>query len=91
VKLSRQNAEPSQGRRLLAAVREIIANRDAISSEEIVKRLAADPTAEWCEFGRGRTPITQRQLAVLLNEYGIYPIVVHPTSAKPGENSRLDL
>jgi len=79
VKLSRQNAEPSQGRRLLAAVSEIIANRDVISSEELVKQLAADPTAEWCEFDRGRTPITQRQLAALLKDYEIFPKVIHPT------------
>jgi putative DNA primase/helicase len=79
VKLSRQNAEPSQGRRLLAAVSEIIANSDVISSEELVKQLAADPTAEWCEFDRGRTPITQRQLAALLRDYEIFPKVIHPT------------
>jgi putative DNA primase/helicase len=79
VTLSRQNAEPSQGRRLLAALREIFANRDKIPSAEVVKLLAADPNAEWCEFhGRG-SPITQRQLAVLLREYEIYPVAVHPT------------
>ena len=63
VKLSQQNAEPSQGRRLLAALQEIYANRAEISSAELVQLLAADPNAEWCEY-RGRTPITQRQLAV---------------------------
>jgi len=30
-----------------------------------------------CEY-RGRTPITQRQLAVLLKEYEIYPVVLPP-------------
>ena len=79
IKLSQQQAEPSQGRRLLAAVSEIIANRDVISSEELVKQLAGDPIAEWCEFGRGRTPITQRQLAVLLKDFEIFPKVIHPT------------
>jgi hypothetical protein len=42
--------------------------------------------AEWCEFGRGRSPITQRQLAVLLKEYEIAPVVLHPT--KRAELSR---
>lgn len=79
VKLSRQNAEPSQGRRLLAAVSEIIGNRDVITSEELVAQLTADPTGEWCEFGRSRTPITQRQLAVALKDFEIFPKTIHPT------------
>ena len=83
IKLSQQHAEPSQGRRLLAALQEIYMNRAEIPSAEIVQLLAADPDAEWCEY-RGRTPITQRQLAVLLKEYEIYPVVLHPTK-------RLDL
>ena len=62
VKLSQQHAEPSQGRRLLAALQEIYTNRVEIPSAEIVQLLAADPDAEWCEY-RGRTPISQRQLA----------------------------
>ena len=78
IKLSQQHAEPSQGRRLLAALQEIYMNRAEIPSAEIVQLLAADPDAEWCEY-RGRTPITQRQLAVLLKEYEIYPVVLHPT------------
>jgi hypothetical protein len=78
VRLSRQHATPSQGRRLLAALREIFANRAEVPSAEIVQRLAADPTDEWCEYGRGRSPITQRQLAVLLRDYEIFPKVVHP-------------
>jgi len=84
--LSRQNTEPSQGRRLLAALRALFAKRGEIPSAEIVQRLAADLGAEWCEFGRGRSPITQRQLAVLLKEYEIAPVVLHPT--KRAELSR---
>src|SRR5262245_51540858 len=78
-KVAQQNAEPSQGRRLLAALCEIFANRDEVPSAEIVQLLAADPTAEWCEFGRTRSPITQRQLALLLKEYEIFPRIIHPT------------
>ena len=52
-------------RRLLAALQEIYTNRAEIPSAEIVRLLAADPDAEWCEY-RGRTPISQRQLALLL-------------------------
>ena len=46
---SYRGSTPSQGRRLLAALRDMYANRDEMLSEEIVKLLAADPTAEWCE------------------------------------------
>jgi hypothetical protein len=63
---------------LLAALQEIYTNRVEIPSAEIVQLLAADPDAEWCEY-RGRTPISQRQLALLLKEYEIYPVVLHPT------------
>jgi putative DNA primase/helicase len=79
LKLAGQHAEPSQGRRLHAALRTIYGDREEMTSEDIVAQLVADPTAEWCEFGRGRSPITQRQLAVLLAEYDIRPISLHPT------------
>jgi putative DNA primase/helicase len=72
VKLSHEHAGLSQGRRLLAALQEIYTNRAEIPSAEIVQLLAADPDAEWCEY-RGRTPISQRQLALLLKKYEIYP------------------
>jgi len=54
IKLSQEHAEPSQGRRLLAALQEIYMNRAEIPSAEIVQLLAADRDAEWCEY-RGRT------------------------------------
>ena len=77
IKISRQNAEPSQGRRLLAE-QEIFANGTEITSAELVQLLAADLDGEWCEY-RGRDPITQRELAVLLREYDISPVVLHPS------------
>jgi hypothetical protein len=51
---------------------------EVITSDEIVRRLNADPEAEWRAF-RGRGPITQRQVAALLAAYNIHPGVVHPT------------
>jgi uncharacterized protein DUF3631 len=51
---------------------------DVITSAEIVQRLNADPEDEWREF-RGRSGITQRQVAALLAAYNIQPGVVHPT------------
>jgi hypothetical protein len=78
IKLARRHAAPSQGRRLFAALQDIFANRVEIPSAELVQLLAADKDAEWCEY-RGSAPITQRQLAALLKEYDIYPVVLHPT------------
>ena len=65
VKLSQQHAEPSQGRRLLAAVSEIIANRDVIASEELVKQLAADPTPNGASWPRSHPdfPTATRRVA----------------------------
>ena len=76
--LSRQNAEPSAGVRLLTALQEIFANRTEITSAELVQLLAADPDAEWGAF-RGRDAISQRGLAALLKPYDVRPIVLHPT------------
>jgi hypothetical protein len=78
VTLSRKPAVVSEGLRLLAALCELLANRDAITSAEIVERLTADPSSEWCAF-RSRGKITQWQVAALLRSYDIYPGVLHPT------------
>jgi hypothetical protein len=45
---------------------------DAISSEELIKKITADPNSEWAEW-RGGKAITQMQLARLLKPYGIIP------------------
>jgi len=39
--------------------------------------LVADEEGEWAEY-QGRSPITKRQVALLLAPYDIYPVVVHP-------------
>ncbi len=78
VKLSHKRHRPSEGLRLLAALRPMFAGHEALPSGEIVTQLAADPVGEWCGF-RNRRPITQRQLAALLSDYDIHPVVLHPT------------
>jgi putative DNA primase/helicase len=78
VKLSRQRQDPSEGKRLLAAFQAIFATRHEITSDEVMKRVNADPTGEWSEFRNGG-PITQRQIAALLSHYEIFPVVLHPT------------
>ena len=78
VKLSYKRHRPSEGRRLLDALHPILATRAEITSAELVAKLNADPDGEWCEF-RDRGPITQRQVAAILSEYDIFPVVLHPT------------
>ena len=78
VRLSYKRHRPSEGRRLLDALHPILATRAEITSAELVAKLNADPDGEWCEF-RDRGPITQRQVAALLSEYDIFPVVLHPT------------
>jgi putative DNA primase/helicase len=77
-RVSQRASEPSAGIRLLEALSVIFANREEIPSAEIVKELTADPADEWCEY-KGRTPITQRQIAHLLRPFEIYPKTIHPT------------
>jgi hypothetical protein len=77
--LSRAPYEPSVGVQLLAALRATFTkNRTDITSEQVVQELLADPNSPWREY-RGRGPITKNQVAALLRDYDIRPVVVHPT------------
>jgi putative DNA primase/helicase len=74
--------EPSEGRRLFAALRDVLGERKEMTSADICAVLHADPASEWADF-RGRGPISQTQLAVLLNPYGIKPVkVTAPTGER---------
>ena len=64
---------------MLAALRAMFTkNRTEITSEQVVQELVADPNSPWHEY-RGRGPITKNQVAALLRDYDIRPVVVHPT------------
>ena len=77
--LSRTPYEPSMGVQLLAALRAMFAkNRTQITSEQVVQELLADPDSQWHEY-RGRGPVTKNQVAALLKDFEIRPVVVHPT------------
>jgi putative DNA primase/helicase len=78
IRLSQGASEPSWAIKLLEALHGIFANREEIPSAEVVKELTADPDSEWCEY-KGRSPITQRQVAALLKPFEIYPTTIHPT------------
>ena len=77
--LSRVPYEPSAEVQLLAALRAMFTkNRREITSEQVVQELLADPNSQWHEY-RSRGPITKNQVAALLRDYDIRPVVVHPT------------
>jgi putative DNA primase/helicase len=79
IRLSRTPYEPSMGVQLLAALRAMFAkNRTQITSEQVVQELLADPDSQWHEY-RCRRAITKNQVAALLKDFEIRPIVVHPT------------
>ena len=53
-------------------------NRTQITSEQVVQELLAVQDSQWHEY-RNRGPITKNQVAALLNDFEIRPVVVHPT------------
>ena len=78
-RISRTTTKPSYGLQSLQAFQQIFASgRAAITSQETVAVLTADPDSVWCEYNHGG-PITQRQVAAILEPFDIHPIVIHPT------------
>jgi hypothetical protein len=65
LELETERDEPSEGLRLLAAIRDIFGTREAMTSADICAALVVDPSGEWANF-RDKGPISQTQLAVLL-------------------------
>ena len=75
----RTTYQRSEGQRLLESLRDkVLGACKEMTSAELAQKLAADPNGEWGAF-RGGGPITQRQVASLLSNYGINPGVIHPT------------
>lgn len=80
-RLSSKISKPSWGVRLLEAMRPMLAGREVIASAEVLSALLADPDGAWVEYKSGAA-ITQRQVADLLEQYDIHPVVIHPTKRK---------
>jgi len=80
--LSRSGRKLSAGVRLLASFK-AVADRGIteVTSENMAKELNADPAGFWAGYNRGG-PITQRQIADLLDPYDIHPVSLHPTKRK---------
>ena len=79
-RLSRNRRQPSDGVKLLIAIKRMFLSSGAkvLASKTIVAELIKDPTDIWVEYNHGG-PITQRQVAHLLSAYDIEPDTVHPT------------
>jgi hypothetical protein len=76
-KLTRKRGEPSQGKRLLAAMRDLFAKHGPLlTSKQVQQLLTADDEREWANYSHG--PITKWQIAQLLKQYDIAPDVIHP-------------
>jgi putative DNA primase/helicase len=71
----------SAGTDLLADIKKAFEARsdpDYFPSKQLVEALTADPESRWCEWGRSRQAITQKQLAGLLREFRIISNTVRP-------------
>jgi hypothetical protein len=89
-KLSHQRRhEPSEGKPLLAAFQFLFAARGPmLTSADVQKMLTADPTSEWADYRGHNRPITQREIALLLDGYEIHPQVIHPRGRKADRGYR---
>jgi hypothetical protein len=82
-RLSRRGKRPSDGVRLLAAIRAMFAEtgKNEITSEDLVAKLCQNPLDIWKTYNKGG-PITQRQVADLFDTYEVHPVSLHPTKRK---------
>ena len=79
LKLSGDSAEPGTvGTQLLAAICAVFEAKkvDRITSKALAEALAEDEDGPWATFGKTGKPITQRQIASLLERYGVRPSTI---------------
>jgi hypothetical protein len=77
IKLARDREEPSQGKRLLAALRSLFRKHgELLTSRQVEQLLTADDDGEWANY-KGH-PISKWEIANLLKPYDIAPAVIHP-------------
>ena len=90
-KIAGTTVSDSVGTELLADIKKVFDARpdaDSILSRQMIELLTADPESRWCEWGRDRNPITQKQLAGLLREFHIISTTVHPAGWRHGKGYR---
>jgi putative DNA primase/helicase len=63
------------GVQLLAAIKAVFETlgTDRVSSEDLAEELAKDKDSPWATYGKSERPITQRQIAAVLERYGVRP------------------
>ena len=83
-RLSRSGRQPSDGVQLLTALKVMFSQRTEMFSADMVTELKSDPTSLWADYNHGG-PVTQRQVAHLLDAYDIRPQVLH----MKGSNSKV--
>jgi putative DNA primase/helicase len=66
-----EHGSPTTGTELLSDIKELFADRDRISTADLIGLLCNDEEKPWATFNRGK-PITPRQVAKRLKEYGIH-------------------
>lgn len=85
-----EDRQVTLGVRLLADIRRIFGNADALATETILERLTSgvdlEPDAPWGDL-KGK-PIGVRGLATMLGRYGIKPRKVRETGGKPLQGYR---
>ncbi len=71
----REAVAESTGTQLLRAIKIVFETLgvDRITSEELAEELAKDKDSSWAAYGKTGKPITQRQIAALLDRYGVRP------------------
>jgi putative DNA primase/helicase len=69
---------------LLADVRTAFGDATVMKSGDLVAKLAADAEKPWAEYSHGR-PLTQRQLAKMLGQFGILSESVHQPGVVHGK------
>ena len=70
--LSRRSDETSLGVELLRDIRDILGDRDRMSSQDIINKLQNMEERPWSEMPFTNKAITQRQLAKMLKLYGVH-------------------
>jgi putative DNA primase/helicase len=86
----RETFEQSIGVQLLSNIKTLFEahNIDCMTSHQMVGYLTADAELPWVEYRHGR-PLSQKQLANLLNGYGIYSETIHPAGLSHAKGYRL--
>jgi putative DNA primase/helicase len=89
--LSGAEEDGSMNVALLTDVRTAFGTDTVMKSVDLVAALVADPEKPWAEWSRGK-PLTQRQLARMLGEFGMISVSVHPPGLVHGKGyKRVDL